>query len=240
MISMFRRIFGGILLIYLGSSYADDIPPPPYQLGNGQFIFIGVEWDEQTIKDFLPKELKPVAGMTGGINIYYTKTSDPINWEAGYYWIDVEGFDAPDGTKGRFILAGQYGPATTMANIVTETYAFNHVRVGSARHKIDGDLLSSYMQIAGKDLVETQIRFTGQCTSTDYKNSLFYVNENDQSENVVLKIPYELHMVCPASPVTVKVSAAGMDPYSKIKFNKLTWAVFATGSSSWLAPTIGK
>ena len=106
MISMFRRIFVGILLIYLGSSYADDIPPPPYQLGNGQFIFIGVEWDEQTIKDFLPKELKPVAGMTGGINIYYTKTSDPINWEAGYYWIDVEGFDAPDGTKGRFILAG--------------------------------------------------------------------------------------------------------------------------------------
>ena len=119
------------MLIYLGSSYADDIPPPPYQLGNGQFIFIGVEWDEQTIKDFLPKELKPVAGMTGGINIYYTKTSDPINWEAGYYWIDVEGFDAPDGTRdGSCLQANTALPP--MANIVTETYAFNHVRVGSA------------------------------------------------------------------------------------------------------------
>ena len=181
------------------------------------------------LKIFLPKELKPVAGMTGGINIYYTKTSDPINWEAGYYWIDVEGFDAPDGTKGRFMLAGQYGPATTMANIVTGKPAFNHVRVGSARHKIDGDLLSSYMQIAGKE--ETQIRFTGQCTSTDYKNSLFYVNENDQSENVVLKIPYELHMVSSISGDCQSVSCWN-GSYSKIKFNKLTWAVFATGSSS--------
>ena len=60
MVVMFRRIFIGVLLTYLGSSYAADIPPPPYQLGNGQFIFIGVEWDEQTIQDFLPKELKPV------------------------------------------------------------------------------------------------------------------------------------------------------------------------------------
>ena len=72
-LTVYRYIFLGVLLIYLGPSYAVDIPPPPYQLGNGQFIFIGVEWDEQTIKDFLPKKLKPVAKMTGGINIYYTK-----------------------------------------------------------------------------------------------------------------------------------------------------------------------
>ena len=216
---------------------ADDLPEGPYTLGDGDFIFLGVEWDAESIEDFLPNGIEPVSALTGGINIYFTNEG-PWTWDGAYYWIDVEGFDSPDGTKGRFVMAGQYGPTSVMPTIVSQKYAFPNIRRGSTRHEVSGDEIRSFMTLAGKDLVETRIKMTGDCYSKKYSNTLYYLGENSEVGIMVLEIPYDMHLMCPAKPEAVIVKAAGMDPYSKMKISKMTWAARVLGSSTWLPPQL--
>src|SRR4249920_1991722 len=103
---------GAVLGIALGISYGlsnaqDKLLPPPYQMAGTNHVLIGVVWDEAAIRKALPSGITPVKEMTGGINIYQAERGYVIGqYQSAYFWVDIEGFDSPDGTKGRWMLAG--------------------------------------------------------------------------------------------------------------------------------------
>ena len=71
--------------------------------------------------------------MTGAINIYQTGKSYAFGpYQSAYFWVDIEGFDSPDGTKGRWMLAGVYGPEDKMHVALNEYYCLP-VRLGTSR-----------------------------------------------------------------------------------------------------------
>src|SRR5690242_18174068 len=85
---------------------ADQIQPPPYQIAGVNGVSIGVVWDEGAIRKALPPGVEPVKGMTGGINIYSAERGYVIGpYSAAYFYVDVEGFDSPEGIRGRWMLA---------------------------------------------------------------------------------------------------------------------------------------
>src|ERR1700744_2692803 len=90
---------------------ADQISPPPYLVTGLNGVGINVVWDEAAVRKALPHGIEPGKEMTGGINIYSVERGNVIApYSAAYFYVDVEGFDSPDGIKGRWMLAGAYGP----------------------------------------------------------------------------------------------------------------------------------
>jgi hypothetical protein len=105
-------IAGAALAVAAVTSKAEEkIQPPPYEIAGGNFVILGVVWDEAAIRKALAPGIQPVSGMTGGINIYSVERGYVIGpYSAAYLWVDIEGFDSPEGIKGRWMLAGAYGP----------------------------------------------------------------------------------------------------------------------------------
>ena len=112
--SVGKSFLGIAVSVACGSSAAaDPILPPPYQMAGTNHVLIGVVWDEAAVRKVLPPGITPVKDMTGGINIYQAERGYVIGpYQSAYFWVDVEGFDSPEGIKGRWMLAGVYGPVS--------------------------------------------------------------------------------------------------------------------------------
>lgn len=85
----------------------NGLPGPPYQVESSKWARLLVRFDPAAVREFLPAQLRPVQGATGG----YVLTRATGGWGFGPWgkcvsWIDVEGYDAPDGTAGRFFWLG--------------------------------------------------------------------------------------------------------------------------------------
>ncbi|MBV8830649.1 MAG: hypothetical protein JO108_15595, partial [Acidobacteriaceae bacterium] len=92
-------------------------PRPPYLLSQLDVLTIVFEAEESALKSLLPAGIKPAAGNTVGLNMYRAQQAvGLVPYTASYLWINIDGFDSPDGTKGRWMVQGWYGPepATTV------------------------------------------------------------------------------------------------------------------------------
>jgi hypothetical protein len=117
------------------ASGEDRLTPPPYVLIGFDTIVTGVTCDEAVIRKALPAGVVPAKEMTGGINIYTASGGfGPGAFSAAYFWVDLEGMDSSDGTKGRWMLAGVYGPSQKATTMYQEYFGFP-IHNGSARHE---------------------------------------------------------------------------------------------------------
>ena len=103
----------GIVSVFASvpSKAEEQVQPPPYEIAGLNIVTVNVVWDDAAVRKALPRGIEPVKGMTGGINIYNTERGYVVGpYSAAYFWVDIEGFDSPEGIKGRWMLAGVYGP----------------------------------------------------------------------------------------------------------------------------------
>ena len=78
----------------------DEAPPPPYVMTGASGVVIEVTWEEAAIRAVLPKGITPVADMAGGIVIYQAAKSYGLGpYSSAYFYVNVEGYDSPDGIK---------------------------------------------------------------------------------------------------------------------------------------------
>ena len=68
-------------------------------------VSVSVVWDEAAIRKALPPGIEPAKGMTGGINITSIERAYMFGPYSVAYFYHVEGFDSPEGIKGRWMLA---------------------------------------------------------------------------------------------------------------------------------------
>jgi hypothetical protein len=234
-------ILGVALTVASGTAIGQDkLLPPPYQMAGTNHVLIGVVWDEATIRKALPPGITPVKEMTGAINIYQAEKGYVIGpYQSAYFWVDVEGFDSPEGIKGRWILAGVYGPQEKTPAALKEFYGFP-VRIGTSRFEPTPEGKRAIGTVNGQDFITAKIKSVpGACELATARVN--YPALSEKTKQVVInEIPF-VGEFCKAEPVSVEVTAPAGDAFSAYKIAKVVWAAeFKNGSFSFTYPQPAK
>jgi hypothetical protein len=232
-------LLAAVLLTTYGVTNAQTkVPPPPYQIAGSNHVFVGVIWEEAAIRKALPPGITPVKEMTGAINIYQTGKSYAFGpYQSSYFYVDIEGFDSADGTKGRWMLAGVYGPDEKMPVALREYYGFP-VRLGASRSEATNLGRRAIGAINGQDFVTVEVKsFPSECQAV--AGTLTYPGISSMTEKLVVnEIPY-VGENCKAEPISVNITAPAGDPLAAFPIAKVVWAAeFKNASFSFSPPKI--
>jgi hypothetical protein len=219
------------------SKAEDKIQPPPYQIAGENGVVVNVVWDnEASIRKALPPGIEPTKEMSGGINIYYAERGNVIApYSAAYFYVDIEGFDSPEGIKGRWMLAGVYGPQTKTSGALKAYWGFP-VRPGTSRFEPAADGKRAIGTVNGQDFVTAEFKSVpGSCKAAGAR--LNYVSLSPATEQVgVTTIPFVADL-CKAELVSAKVTAPSDDPFSKYSISKVIGvAEFKNASAAFTSP----
>ena len=217
---------------------AEDIPPPPYLVSRANHVLVGVVFDESVVKSMLPTGIQPAPGGTGGINMYQVEEASGLPlYSAFYLWADVEGYDAPDGTKGRWMLAGGYAPAHVQAALAK--YYGYPTRDGATRIDWLGEKVRAVGTMAGRETVLVELaRKKEACQRVTGTVNEVTANANT-SRSQVIKFPFAGEW-CSADPVRVEVNGPSGDAFGRLKPVKIVWTgELRAAAYAWVPPIAG-
>jgi hypothetical protein len=220
------------------SAAQGQVPAPPYQIAGANHVFVGVVWDEGAIRKALPPGITPVKEMTGAINIYQTGASYAFGpYQSAYLWVDVEGFDSADGTKGRWMLAGVYGPSEKMPAALIEHYGLP-VRLGTSRFEATPQGKRAIGTVNGRDLITVEIRsLPGECQVASGRVN--YPGMPGNTKRIVVNEIPSVGEFCKAEPVAVNITAPAGDPFAGYLIAKVVWAAeFKNAAFSFSVPQV--
>jgi hypothetical protein len=209
----------------VSSKAADQIQPPPYLTAGMSVVSVSVVWDEAAIRKALPPGIKPAKGMTGGINITSIERVYPFGpYSVAYFYVDVEGFDSPEGIKGRWMLAGVFGPQIEPSAALKAYYGWP-VRPGASRVETSADAKRAIVTVEYKSV-------PGSCKPAAFL--LNYISLSPETKQVgVLRVP-AVGDICKADLVSAKVDAPPGDLFSDYSISKVVGVSEAKKASSAL------
>jgi hypothetical protein len=218
------------------AAVTSTIDPPPYQMTGGNHVFVGVVWDEPAIRTALPSGVRPVAGMTGGINVYQVAQGHVIGpYQSAYLWVDVEGYDAAPAMPARWMLAGVYGPDPKTAKALSQYYNLP-VRIGSSRFESTAQGKRAIATLNGRDILNVEIK----SRSDDGSVGTFLLHYLSQlapnGELIVNQIP-GVARTREAEVIAVSIDAPSGDLFASFPIKQTAWAVeVLDGSYSFSFP----
>jgi hypothetical protein len=184
---------------------------------------MGVVLDEAAVRKLLPPGVNPTKDLTGGINIYQTERANSIGaYHAAYIWVDVDGYDSPDGAKGRFILVAVGGPSEKVSASLHQFYGFP-ARVGTSRFEPTPDGKLAVGSFNGQDVIATEVKsHPDACGPAG--GMVNYLSVSPVTHQLLVDpMPWAGDM-CRADPVAVKVMASPSDPFAQVPIIKPIWA----------------
>jgi hypothetical protein len=201
----------------------DDAPPMPYQQAKAHGIVVGVVFDAAMVKSVLPPGIEPVEEMTGGILLYTAEEGYGLApYSAFYLYVDIKGFDSADGTKGRWMLQGAYGPEKKVSAALHKYYGYP-ARTGASRQVTKDSSTVGIGTLAGQEVVQIVVTpKPDPCKSA--AGTLNYPGQLETSRDIVVaQIPY-VGEFCAADPVSVDITAPAGDPLHQLKPVKILGA----------------
>lgn len=198
----------------------EEIPRPPYQLGDVQMLFVGVRFREGVARRVLPRELEP-AGSEVGLLCAYTVGS---GWGVAPYSslfaaVEVKGVNAPDGSSGYCIVAGWYSGG---GHSFMHRYYNLLPEEGGARLYREGDVLVGVGGPPGVDAVMLRARTT--------KTALFgsavhhYLGQHPQGGASLFAIAFS-GVAMNAEPISVDFGEAAGARMGLLRPVELTYAL---------------
>lgn len=150
-------------------------PPPPYLAHGAHNLLIRFEADEAAIRNLLPPGLQPASNVVT-LNMYSVPRALGIPpYTRTYIWADLKGFDAWDGTQGRYVLVGWAEPdgfrtiATRLLHWPAEQ-GVTHIEPDRV------DEVRATLQVVGDaDLIVARARRAKGATGQAFANLLPYV-----------------------------------------------------------------
>lgn len=211
-------------------------PPPPYELTGMNGVGISVVWDEAAIRKALPPGIEPAKGMTGGINIYSVRHGNGIApYSAAYLYVDVEGYDSPEGIKGRWMLAGIYGPEPKTSAALKE-YNGLPVRPGTSRLEPTADGKRAIGIFDGKEIVTAEIKPVPNGCAPAAAELNYLARSPETGQVIVTKIPFAGD-VCKANLVSAELTAPSGDAFAAYRIARPVGASeFRNGAFAFSAP----
>jgi hypothetical protein len=227
----------GITFVAAAASAEEKLIPPPWIITGLEGIAVGVTWDESAVRRALPSRLQPAKEMTGGINIYRTSGGYGPGgaYSAAYLYVDLEGMDSSSGAKGRWMLAGVYGPSPAVTNAWKTTFALP-IRSGGSRVKGDADHLR-YIGFAGEqDLVAAEVKVDrAKCAA--FGASLNYMSISPETNQLMRLSPAVAGESCPAEVLEARILAPVGDAFAQFPIKKVLWAAQFKADAA-LAPAV--
>ncbi|MEO1193943.1 MAG: hypothetical protein AAFY02_19460 [Pseudomonadota bacterium] len=164
-------------------------PPPPYLMKGMDSTLFAVTWEPGTIDHLLPEGITPVEGHAGGINLYSVAQGYGLSpYSSAYFYVSVEGYDSPDGTPGRYVFGGFYGPAA-VAEAMVRHYDFK-VRDGIAVQLVEDGVTTATAQMQGEPMFSIKVKnAASDCPAI--AGTVNYVSPSASGDGMtVLEIPF--------------------------------------------------
>ncbi len=201
----------------------DKIVSPPWSVVMGDYIMVGVVWDEATVRQALPAGINPMADLSGGIAIYQATGGFGAGpYHGAYAFVNVEGFDSTDGTKGRWIMQGAYGPNERLSAMIKELYGWP-VRNGSTAFEETVVGKRGSLTVAGNQIYVMDVKISPM-PCAQIAGVANYVGKGKSAGKFTLnEIPFAGEW-CGGEPITMKVVAPSADPFSKFVPTKVVFA----------------
>jgi acetoacetate decarboxylase len=211
-----------------------NVPRPPYLILDHEHLVILFEAEESALKALLPIGIKAAPGSVVGLNMYRTKEAvGLVPYTASYLWIDIEGFDSPDGTKGRWMVQGWYGPEpvpTAMRN-----YMGVPVQLGVTNYQREGNRVHAALSSDGVNLIDATISLTGgpirRSGFLNYAAPGRNLAQPAPSAVVVNRIPGASE-ITPAAPVSMEFHFRETDAAKGLHPKRLLNAFYINGAAS--------
>lgn len=221
----------GLVAAVLASSVGaqEKLLTPPYLITGFDTIVTGVTWDEAAVRGVLPAGITPTKEMSGGINIYQANGGFGLGaYTAAYLWVDIEGHDAPDGTKGRWMLTGVYGPSAKVVSQFEEFYGLP-IRSGGARHEEKSGVIRAIGSHGGQDLVAVEVKVdSSKCQPGGGRVN--FLSNMPRTGQIIEFSPVFWGEVCPAEVMSAKLTAPAGDPFARFPLKKVNWSIQFKGS----------
>jgi hypothetical protein len=218
---------------------AEELGPPPYLVSGSHHVLAGVTLDEAVVRSMLPPGVQPAAGITGGINMYTAERASGLPpYSSFWIWVDVEGFDAPDGSKGHWMLTGAYSP-DSVASALHKYFGYP-TRGGTTGIELSGDRVRATGTVAGKEMVRIDLaRKPGPCQRVS--SAVSEVTRDGGSGKLQTStIPF-MGEVCNAESFKVDFPAPAGDVLARLKPIKILWVVeYKNDAFGWSAPVAAK
>lgn len=219
-------------------TFAQDkskVPPNlPYQVAGTNHIIVGVVWEEAMLRKMLPAGVKPVKELTGAYNIYQASRGYGITpYNSVYAWADVEGYDSADGTKGRWMLAGAYGPDEKATTATRDMMGFP-VRNGTTILEETTQGRRATGLVNGQPVVVAEVK--SSALPCDAAAGTLNYPVQIKGKILVNQIPFSGDW-CAAEPVSLKIVAPAGDAFATLVPAKVVWAgEFRNGSFAFSRP----
>lgn len=222
---------------YAGAPAFDPLyPPPPYLQRNvNEFMMVVYEADRAAVQALLPPGIVPAPSNSVGVSHYVVREGEGLApYEATYIYAEVEGFDAPDGSKGRWVLWGLYSPDRVVASL-REVIGWP-IRLGSTRLVNKRGWLRGAALREENELIISEIVDKGEAPLTvggvahyPLLKQLPAANGKDAAVHELLlhRVGYgaKIHM---AEPISVTLRFPESHPLYRLRPKKLLYAYYAT------------
>jgi hypothetical protein len=215
---------------------AQEISAPPYYISRGEYVVIGISYDESRIKKVAPAGVQMAPGATGRIIMYTAGDNSGLPpYSGSWMGLEVDGFDAPGGSKARWMLSGIYSPGNVAAALAKY---FNYpTRKGSTRLERDGSRVVAVGTIGGREIIRAELVLKAEpcqrVSGLDHE-----VTRKPGTDTIqLIKIP-SVGEWCAADSVKVEISAPAGDPFDQLNHVKVLWGGYFYGGFGWPAPVV--
>jgi hypothetical protein len=215
---------------------ADEVPPPPYYISRGEFVVVGIAYDESRVKKMAPVGLQMSPGATGVIVMYTAGESYGLPpYSSSFMALEVEGFDTPAGGKARWMLTGLYSPASVTAALAKY---FNYpVREGSTRLEREGRRVVAVGTMGGREFIRVELMLKSEPCQRG-PGFIHEITRKAGGNSIqLIKVPY-VGEFCAAESTKVDITAPASDPFGQLNPVKVVWAGYLYGGFGWSAPVI--
>ena len=144
-------------------------------------------------------------------------------YQAAYLWLDVEGYDSPDGYKGRWMLAGLYGP-DRIASDALKTWSGLPVRVGTSRFESTQDGRRAIGVLNGRNVVTAHVK-TGTDPFGEAAVLLNYVSLSPTTGAVIVNQIPAITEARPAEALSIDITAPSDDLFGLATIKRIDWAL---------------
>lgn len=199
----------------------DHSVAPPYQMADVRILLTGIVFDEGPLRARLPRGVEPVAGATGVVATYTCGTCYPFGAYSGMYVsADVEGYDAPDGSKARVMLGTSYGPQPEPALLMSRHMGFP-TSVGTTRIELTARGVRGTTFIGDQDLFTAEMTIGPTVTRT---SGLLRWVSCDKTEKIVVSDEPWVGDFAEATLIAASLSAAADSIFAPLPIAEYQWA----------------
>lgn len=195
---------------------------PPYQMADVRILLTGITFEEEELRTLLPLGVEPAPGAPGLVATYTCGTSYPFGAYSGMYVsADVEGYDAPDGSKARVMLGTAYGPQPEPALLMNEYVGFP-TSVGNVRHELTERGVRGTASDGHRDFFTTEMTISASTTRTS--GLLRWISSDDETEKIVVSDEPWVGDFAEATLVAASFDALDGSIFAPLRITDYLWA----------------